>query len=144
MLRSIRNSIVGLVAAMFLLAPLALAQVTTGLVTGRVIDASGGVIPGVHVVLVSEVHGNRSVALLTNKEGDYVFPDVTADTYTVECSAPSFKTTRETGILVPGGDRVGVPPITLEVGATAETVTVQAEATPVQTQSGERSAAIEQ
>ena len=144
MLRSIRNYVVGLVTAMFLLAPMALAQVTTGSVTGRVVDSTGSAVPNVNVVLISEVHGNRIAPVKTNKEGDYVFPDITADTYTVEASAPSFKTFRLTGILVTGGDHVGVPPITLEVGGTTETVTVQAEATAVQTQSGERSAAIEQ
>ena len=144
MIRSTCSNIAALVAAIFLLAPLALAQVTTGLVTGRVVDSSGGVIPGVTVVLISEVHGNRIAPVKTNKEGDYMFADITADTYTVEVTAPAFKTARVKGILVTGGDRVGVPPITLEVGGTTETVSVQAEATPVQTQSGERSAAIEQ
>ena len=44
--------------------------------------------------------------------------------------------------MVSGGDRVGVPPLTLEPGGTAETVTVTAEAALVQTQSGERSFAV--
>ena len=57
-------------------------------------------------------------------------------------TAPAFKTLRRTGIVVSGGDRVGVPPMTLEVGGTAETVTVTAEAALVQTQSGERSFAV--
>src|SRR5580704_16267156 len=104
MLRSIRNHIAPFVAALFLLAPMALAQVTTGSVTGRVVDSSGGVVPGVNVTLLSQVHGNRSAPVKTNKEGDYVFPDITADTYTIEVSAPAFKTRRETGILVTGGD----------------------------------------
>ena len=43
-----------------------------------------------------------------------------------------------------GGDRVGVPAMTLEVGGTAETVTVSAEVALVQTQSGERSFAVQQ
>jgi hypothetical protein len=133
----------GLVAALLL--PLsALAQVTTGNVTGRVVDSSGGVIPGAVVTLVSEVHGNRLAPVKTNNSGDYTFPDITPDTYTVEVTAPAFKTTRETGIQVTGGDRVGVPLITLQVGGTSETVSVTAEATLVQTQSGERSYAIEQ
>jgi hypothetical protein len=34
-----------------------------------------------------------------------MFPNVTPDTYTVEVTAPAFKTTRETGILVTGLDR---------------------------------------
>ena len=44
--------------------------------------------------------------------------------------------------MVSGADRVGVPPLTLEVGGTTETVTVAAEAALVQTQSGERSFAV--
>ncbi|HVW09433.1 MAG TPA: TonB-dependent receptor [Bryobacteraceae bacterium] len=122
----------------------ALAQVTTGNITGRVADASGGVIPGAKVVIISEVHGNRSAPVQTNGSGDYVFADVTPDRYTIEVTAPSFKTTRVAGILVTGGDRVGVPLITLQVGGTTETVSVTAEATLLQTESGERSYAIEQ
>ena len=95
------------------------------------------------VVLVSEARGTRSAAVVTNDSGDYVFPNVTADTYTIEVTAPSFKTLRRAGIVVTGGDRVGVPTLTLEVGATVETVNVTAETALVQTQSGERSFAIE-
>ncbi len=133
----------GLVLTLFLLPSSALSQITTGTVTGRVVDATGGVVPGARVILISESRGTTSAPVMTNDSGDYVFPNVTADTYTVEVTAGSFKTTRRTGIAVTGADRVGVPPLTLEVGGTAETVTVTAEAALVQTQSGERSFAIE-
>ena len=119
-----------------------LAQITTGTVAGNVKDAQGGVIPGATVVLISETRGTRSAPAVTNETGDYVFPNVTADTYTVEVTLEAFKTVRRTGIAVSGGDRVGVPPLTLEPGALAETVTVIAESPMVQTQSGERSYAI--
>ncbi len=56
---------------------------------------------------------------------------------------PAFKTEIVKGILVTGGDRVGVPSITLQVGGTNDTVTVSAEQALLQTQSGERSYAIE-
>ena len=133
----------GIVAALFLLALSAPAQITTGTVTGRVLDPSGAVVPNAHVAMISEARGTKTAPVNTNGNGDYVFPDVAADTYTVEVTVPAFKTTRETGIVVTGGDRVGVPPITLQVGGTTETVTVTAEATLVQTQSGERSFAID-
>ena len=68
---------VGFAAALLLTASLALAQVTTGTVTGRVVDSSGAVIASAHVTLVSEVRGTRSAAVLTNDSGDYVFPNVT-------------------------------------------------------------------
>ena len=143
MKRRISRSSVGIVLGLALLASSAMAQVTTGTVTGRVVDSSGGIVPNARVVLISEARGTRSVAVLTNESGDYVFPDITADTYTIEVAAPSFKTLRRSGILVTGGDRVGVPTLTLEVGATVETVMVTAEAAMVQTQSGERSYAVE-
>ncbi|HVW84817.1 MAG TPA: carboxypeptidase regulatory-like domain-containing protein [Bryobacteraceae bacterium] len=129
--------------AVLLLPPLAMTQITTGTVTGRVTDSTGGVIPKASVVLISEARGTRSTSVQTNETGDYVIPNVTADTYTVEVTAPSFKTARITGIVVTGGDRLGVPAIILQVGGTAETVTVTAEAALLQTQSGERSYAVE-
>src|SRR5262249_10073637 len=130
-----------LVALLALAAPV-LAQITTGTVTGTVKDAQGGVIPGATVVLISETRGTKSPPAITNETGTYVFPNVTADTYTVEVSLESFKSVRRTGVAVSGGDRVGLPAMTLEPGALAETVTVTAESPLVQTQSGERSYAV--
>ena len=121
---------------------LAAAQITTGTVSGNVKDAQGGVIPGATVVLISETRGTKSAPAVTNETGDYVFPNVTPDTYTVEVTLEAFKTVKRTGIAVSGGDRVGIPPLTLEPGAIAETVTVIAESPMVQTQSGERSYAV--
>jgi hypothetical protein len=62
------------------------AQITTGTVSGSVKDAQGGVVPGATVVLISESRGTRSVAAVTNETGDYVLPNITPDTYTVEVS----------------------------------------------------------
>src|SRR5438876_539772 len=99
-------------------------QVTTGTVSGTVKDPQGGVIPGATVVLISETKGTKSAPAITNETGTYVFPNVTADTYTVEVTLEAFKTVKRGGITVSGGDRVGMPPLTLEPGALAETVTV--------------------
>jgi hypothetical protein len=92
-------------AAWCLLPHAAVAQITTGTVTGRVADSSGAVIPRAHAVPISEAQGTRSAVVETKDSGDYMFPNVTPDTYTVEVTAPAFKTTRETGILVTGLDR---------------------------------------
>ena len=135
----------GLFATLLLLLIAAIpvsAQITTGSVTGTVKDAQGGVVPGATVVLVSEARGTRLAPVSTNEVGGFVIPNVTADTYTVEISMDGFKTVRRPGINVSGGDRVGVPPVTLEVGGAAETVNVTAEAALVQSQSAERSFAI--
>src|SRR5690242_16809895 len=101
----------GLMIGLVLLSLPAVAQITTGTVTGNVKDPSGAVIPGATVVLISETRGTKSAPAFTNETGDYVFPNVTADTYTVEVSLDAFKTVRRTGIAVSGGDRVGIPPL---------------------------------
>ena len=132
----------GLLIALALIPRVALAQITTGTVTGNVKDPTGAVIPGATVVLTSEARGTQSAPAVTNENGDYVFPNVTADTYTVEVTLEGFKTVKRSGIAVSGGDRVGVPALTLEPGALAETITVVASSPLVQTQSGERSYAV--
>src|SRR5262249_56566584 len=98
----------------------ATAQITTGTVNGTVKDAQGGVIPGATVVLVSETKGTKSAPAVTSGTGDYVFPNVTPDTYTVEVSMEGFKTLSRKGIKVSGADRVAVPTLTIEVGGAAE------------------------
>ncbi len=143
MRRSTSGIVAGVVVAvLFLLSSSASAQITTGTVTGRVVDAQGGVIPGATVTLLSETRGTQSAPVVTNQTGDYVFPNVTADRYSVEVSLEGFKTVRRTGIIVSGGDRVGVLPLTLDPGGITETLTVVGESPLVQTQSGERSFAV--
>jgi hypothetical protein len=141
MLRSISAFVVCTLVGI-LLPHSALAQITTGTVTGRVIDPSGAVVPNASVILISETRGTRSATLATNSDGDYVFPNVTADRYTVEVTAAAFKVVKRTGVVVSGADRVGVPAIALTLGGTAETITVAAEVALVQSQSGERSFAV--
>ena len=132
----------GLLVTLALLPGIALAQITTGTVTGIVRDQSGAVIPGATVMLTSETRGTKSAPVVTNDTGSYVFPNVTPDTYIVEVTLDGFKGVRRAGIIVSGGDRVGIPALTLEPGVLAETITVVGESPIVQSQSGERSFAI--
>src|SRR3954469_12974279 len=104
-----------------LVATPASAQITTGNVAGTVKDAQGGVVPGATVVLVSESKGTKSAPAVTSESGDYIFPNVTPDTYTVEVTMDSFKTLTRQHVRVSGGDRVALPPMTLEVGGKTET-----------------------
>ena len=115
------------------------AQTTTGTVTGTVTDSQGGVIPGASLVLISESRGTRSTIVISNLNGDFVFPNLTPDVYVIEVSMSGFKTLRRGGLAVSPGDRLAVPALQLEVGGAAETVDVTAEAPLIQAQSGERS-----
>src|SRR6059058_1611739 len=118
----LRRTLIVVGAGLVLASSPAIAQITTGTVSGIVRDAQDAVIPGATVVLISETRGTKSTPAVTNETGSYVFPNVTADTYTVEVSLEGFKTARRTGVAVSGADRVGIPPLTLETGVINETV----------------------
>jgi hypothetical protein len=130
------------VMATLLVSPPLLAQITTGTVAGTVKDPSGAVIPGVTVVLTSETRGTKSAPTVTNETGDFVIPNVTPDTYSLEVTLEGFKTAQRSGIVVSGGARVGLGTTVIEPGAIAETVTVTGMSPIVQTMSGERSFAV--
>src|SRR5688500_20157501 len=67
-------------------------QITTGVVSGTIVDAQRGVIPGATVVLISESRGTRGVPAVSNQTGSWTFPNTTADTYTVEVTMSGFNT----------------------------------------------------
>ena len=103
-LSSLRKAAAAWIATGALALP-ASAQITTGTVSGTVKDPQGGVIPGATVTLVSESQGTRSTPAVTSERGDFVFPSITAGTYTIEVEMPSFKTLKRTGVAVsPGRD----------------------------------------
>ena len=116
---------------------------TTATLTGNVKDDQGGVIPGATVTLVSETRGT-SLESVTSATGDFVFSNITGDTYRVRVSMDGFKTVERRAIAVSPGDRVVVPTLNLEVGALAETVLVTGDAPMIQSQTGERSFTVAQ
>ena len=117
----------------------ATAQITTGSISGSVKDNQGGRVPGATVVLTNEARGTKMAPVITNATGDFVIPNVTAGTYTVEVSMPGFKSLLLSGVRVSGGDRVSTGELTITIGGVSETVTVSGEAPLIQSQSGERS-----
>jgi hypothetical protein len=90
------------------------------------------------VVLVNQgtVQTRRVVS---DSSGDFVFAQLLAGEYTLTVSAPGFKKYEEKNIVLSSSERAVVRPITLEVGAITESISVTAEAVKLQTQSAERS-----
>jgi hypothetical protein len=118
-------------------------QVTTGTIAGSVRDAQQAVIPGATVTLISGTRGTTLATVTTSVEGDYVFPNVPPDTYTIRVTMDGFKTLERGGIPISPGDRREVPPLIIEVGGLTETVTVVTQAPLVQSETGERSFTVE-
>lgn len=100
-------------------------QATSSL-TGTVTDPTGAVIPGAKVKLTNTSTG-AAREITTAADGTYVFSQLAPATYRVEISATGFRTAaRDVPVLVATGHTLSV---SLEVGAVAEVVEVQAEAT---------------
>jgi carboxypeptidase family protein len=119
------------------------AQGVTGTVGGSVKDAQGAVVPGATVILISQSRGTQSAPVITDGRGDFVFPNLTADTYTIQIEMPSFKTLRRSGLILSPGSTVAVGALTIEIGGATEVVTVKGESPLVQTATGEKSFSID-
>jgi hypothetical protein len=104
------------------------AQNTAG-VLGLVTDSSGAVVPAAKVTLTN-VGTNISRSVVTGKDGNYVFALLQIGTYSVSVEAMGFKTFQASNITLAAGDNARVD-ATMEVGATTQTVTVEASVTPI-------------
>src|SRR5688572_22273855 len=110
------------------------AQPITGEISGTVTDPSGAVVPQANVELVREgTSATRTSS--TNQSGIFVFAALSPGTYKLKVSATGFKGFEQTGVVLTANDRVSVGQIELQVGVTAETVTVSAATSQVQTES---------
>jgi Carboxypeptidase regulatory-like domain len=123
---------------MFTVSP-AVAQVTTGTVSGTVKDAQGAVVPGATVVLISEAQQTRSLPAATSTLGDYVMPNLTPDVYTVQVTMKGFRTAERRGVLVSPGGRVSLTAVMLQPGGPTDAVDVVANQPVLQAEGGERS-----
>lgn len=104
------------------------AQDFRGAIEGRVVDDSGGLLPGVTVTVTQPATGIRSVTV-TNAEGHYLMPLLPPGIYRVSAELSGFRRVERDNVQVRVEDRVTVN-ITLAVGNMAETITVTAN-TPV-------------
>src|SRR4029077_16045376 len=78
------------------------AQITTGTVAGTVKDQQGLPVPGATVTMVSEARGTRMAPVFTGTTGDFVVPNLTPDTYTIEVTLEGFQAVRRAGLVVGG------------------------------------------
>jgi hypothetical protein len=118
------------------------AQTTTASVLGAAEDSQGGRLPGVTVTLTSHTRGDTYTAT-TDAQGDYVFPYVRPDTYTLKLSLTGFKTVEKARLVVNANDKFSAGTATMEVGNVEESVTVLSRVTELQAKSGERSYTLE-
>ena len=106
----------------------------TGAIGGSVVDQSGAVIPNA-IVTVKSASGIESKAV-TTPNGLYIVSDLLPGIYTVHVHSPGFMDFEVHEVHVSAVALTSVD-VTLRVGTTSETVTVEASAPAVMTESAE-------
>jgi hypothetical protein len=115
-----------------------LGQTVTSSLLGTVVDPADSVVTGAPVTLTSVDTGAVRRAV-TDSLGAYRFVELEPGTYNVTVVAAGFKTETKTGIVVVAQEVHNAGKITLAIGTSAESVTVNADAAQVQLNSGEKS-----
>src|SRR5262245_24411444 len=115
-----------LVLVLVCAAPL-LAQVSTGTITGRAVDGSGALIPGVEVTITSPAMIGGARSAVTDEQGTYRFTLLAVGIYRVTFALQGFKTLNIDGVNVTVGTTMTING-NLEVSTMAEEVTVTSQA----------------
>ncbi len=108
------------------------AQITSGSLSGSVIDPSGQVIVGATVTLTSEVNAEKRSAK-TNETGDFSFTGLASGGYTIHVEAKGFRSLDMKNTMVGAAGRTAVGNLQLEVGSVSESVTVTSQGQEVAT-----------
>src|SRR5579863_6015244 len=147
MFSPVRNALLGnflfLTAGILLAGLPLLAQNSAGSISGVIQDPQGAVIPNARVVLTNEAQGAAERELSSTAEGAFSFSPVLPGKYTETIDAAGFKKYVQSGITLDVNDKLGLPPVVMEVGAAGESVTVQADAVQLQTVSAERAGVVD-
>ncbi|HUA21791.1 MAG TPA: TonB-dependent receptor [Bryobacteraceae bacterium] len=124
------------IASLFLICTLsAFGQGAGGTITGTVTDPTGAVVPNASIQVTNTATG-AIYKIGTSNTGNYTLANVPVGTYALTVDAQGFKKFERPNLLVQVAETIRVDAV-LEVGSSAETVTVSTEAPLLKTESGE-------
>lgn len=102
------------------------AQHNTAMLSGRVLDSSGGIVASANLSLVQKQTGLTRDSK-SDATGEFLFPLLPPGEYQLSARHNGFKTEQREGIIVAAGERNRIE-VTLSPGAITETVSVVADA----------------
>jgi hypothetical protein len=105
----------------------------TGAITGTIVDQSGAVIPDTDITVISESNASER-KVTTGNDGVYRVSLLSPGSYRIEASKNGFTAAARSGISVTVTE-ITILNLELSIGASAETVTVNAQPQMVQTDS---------
>jgi Carboxypeptidase regulatory-like domain len=118
------------------------AQTISAALSGHVVDQSKGAVPNATVRLVDELT-NVAVSTHTNSNGDFIFTNVQPGTYRAIVTANGYKELSKVDLVLSAATNLDAGVFVLQVGTVAQSVTVEAAITPLQTTSSERSSVLD-
>jgi TonB-dependent Receptor Plug Domain. len=119
----------------------AAAQSVTGTVVGTVVDPSNLPIAAADVSLLQPAIGFER-RTKTSDNGSFAFPSVAPGEYRITVTREGFKTAERRNLNLTASETLAVGDIHLEIGNSAESVTIRAEGATVQTASAERAGVV--
>lgn len=123
------------VCCMVLILGATFAQSSRGTLTGTIMDSAGAVVPGATIEIKNTETGAQYQTVST-QTGNYTLAELPAGVYQLSTSVTGFKRFIRTGLTVLPAQVLRID-IALEVGAITETVTVNADAPLLRTESGD-------
>ena len=129
-----------LITVLCVLAIVSLAQTTRGSIAGVISDSSGAVISNATVTATPEA-GGEARTVTTGSNGEYRIESLNPGLYRVEASAEGFskKTVEHVAVRT---SQIASTSLALQVGGATDTVSVEAGADQIQTETGELSKTI--
>ncbi len=115
----------------------AFGQTERGTITGTVSDPTNAVIPGATIVAVNTETGAKYETVST-ETGNYTLTQLPSGAYQLSAELPGFKRYVRQGLTVQAAQTMRID-VALEVGNNTESVTVEADAPLLKTESGELS-----
>jgi hypothetical protein len=130
-------------AAVALFAVQTMAQ-NSGTIQGTVTDAQGAVIAGASVQAIDQAKATVARQVTTSGDGLFVLQPLDPGIYTIRVSAKGMKNLDRTNVVLDNRQVLGLGELRLEVGATTEHITVEAQTPLVETATSDRSLVIDQ
>ncbi len=117
------------------------AQVTTATIYGSVADPTGAIVPSAKVSATNELTGARQEAT-TNELGEFTFTFLPVGRYTLNIESQGFRPVKQTGLELTAGQQLRLN-LSLQLGSSAEVVSVTAETPLINAVSAEQRTTID-
>lgn len=111
----------------------------TGAIQGAVMDASGATIPGARITAIDAAKNVIARETVTAADGAFSLQSLLRGQYNLRIEAAGFKTVERTGITLDPNQVLNLGRIEMSVGATTESITVEASVPLVETSTAQKS-----